>query len=551
MNEGLHQIRYRWTERSLLGERGMGPVESSLPQAHIEAWDALLRDHVWATGPEPAFTYLWSGEAGALIRKVTTAGGGRPGSSAHVLVGGRFLSPKVAIGLTTWTGWDAPELTEVPWSRLAPAARQGIRDVRRRSRALAPDRLAVLVAHLLSASGEPFSVLAEADPLAVVMAFTDLVGRPAGFATDEADDNGTSMPEAVFLKEAPFSTTIAARRRLMAQVSPADAELHTFADALVRAYRMQGRDGVARVRLATPPGDAAEAHAWARRAQFRPGVLADLTRLHLLGTDILRELAADPGPVTAAAITAPAADLAYALGQAVPEPLSAGLVTAALRRAVPPDGDHTLLEALAKHAPIGPGLLAPYLPVDLDRLAYVTGLLLSREDRLSVLTGAVAALSAQDLISWIGERATDDPDAAWAGFHQMLDRVPGLARPDLDALVRSQLLAVYLRAVLGSPPDVARAAAMLLAAFPEGTHDLGTLTPLIDHGDPAVLHAVETVVADPAVRDAVLRRIRFSFYQAQRLPPPAPPQPAGGDAPGGSRWPLGRRRRSANDRTAT
>lgn len=554
MTTDLHRIHYRWTEHSLLGERGMSPAESSLAPEYLEWWNAHLRDHVWATGPEPGWTYLRWGTTGALIRKVTTTGeGARPGSSAQVLIGDRLMTPQVAVGLTTWGGWDGPAAVAVPWGRVGADARRGIRAIRKRARALSPDHLAALLAHLLDASGEPFSVLAEPDPLAVVMAFVDLVGRPSGFATDEADDNGAAMPEAVFLREVPFSTTVAARRRLMAQIEPADHDLHRFAGALARAYRSQGRAGITRIRAAAPPADAEQARAWAWESQFAPGVLADLTRLHLLGTDALDTLAAAPERVAATARSVPAADLAYALGQSLPPPLTDTLIVEALARAVPPTGDHVLLEALAKHGPLAPGLLLPYLRIDLDRLAYVTGLLLSRDDRVGTLIEAMSQLTVPDLISWIGERAADDRDAAWAGYHQMLGRVPGLGPDGIRALVGARLLAAPLRAVFGTAAvaGVAQHVAALLAAFPAGTHDLRTLTPLIDQGDPAVLHAIDSLVADPEVRELLLQRIRYAYYQRERLSPPVPPRPAGGDPPAGSFRLFGGRRRSADDRTAT
>lgn len=543
MTDDVHQVRYRWTEESLLGERGMGPAESSLSREELAVWDARMRDHVWATGAQPGYTFLRTDGRGALIRKVTTEAGGRPGSSAHVLIG-RPLVAGMAVGLTTWPGWDAPELVPLPWAELSPVAHDGMQDVRRRSRALPPDRLATLVAHLLDASGEPFSVLAEPDPVAVVLAFGDLVGRPATFATDEADDNGAGMPEVVFLREAPFSTTVAARRRLTAEVAPADAELHTFAIAMVEAYRTLGREGLNRIRVTVPPADVAGARAWARRAQFRPGVLADLTRLHLLAPETLDDLVADPATVTATAGTAAAGDLAYALGQALPDALLTCLIPVALGRAVPPTGEHLVLEALAKHAPIDPALLTPHLPVDVDRLAYVTGKLLSDEDRLAMLTAKVDVLSTEDLVSWIGERAADDPAAAWAGFLQMCRRAPQLTEQEVASLVAGQLLTGSLGAVLGSAAEVANAARALLLALPPGTHDLGTLAPLIERGGAAVLHAVESAVADPAVREAVQRRIRSTFYQAEGLPEPAPPP-----APAGSRWSRAlQRRRPVDDR---
>ena len=81
MSADVHTIRYRWSESSLVGTRGMGPVETSLPPDQLPVWDRRLRDHVWAASAEPGFTFVAHDGAGALIRKHTTqADEGRPGS---------------------------------------------------------------------------------------------------------------------------------------------------------------------------------------------------------------------------------------------------------------------------------------------------------------------------------------------------------------------------------------------------------------------------------------------------------------------------------------
>ena len=46
MSQVIHQVRYGWSPSSLLGTRGMGPVESTLPADLLTVWDGYLRDHV-------------------------------------------------------------------------------------------------------------------------------------------------------------------------------------------------------------------------------------------------------------------------------------------------------------------------------------------------------------------------------------------------------------------------------------------------------------------------------------------------------------------------
>ena len=212
MSQVIHQVRYGWSPSSLLGTRGMGPVESTLPADLLTVWDGYLRDHVWAASAEPGFTFIVREDIGALLRKVATpAADGRPGSAAHALLGSR-LTARDALGLTGWDGWDAPALSELPWSALEAAAYRGLGELRARARALQPDRLAGLFAQLLQAPGEGYTVIGEPDPLAVTCALGDLIGQIPTFASDEHDDTGPSLPTAVFLREAPFSTTAVTRR---------------------------------------------------------------------------------------------------------------------------------------------------------------------------------------------------------------------------------------------------------------------------------------------------------------------------------------------------
>src|SRR5262245_36707089 len=214
MSQVVHQVRYDWSPSSLLGERGMGPVESTLPDELLPVWDSYLRDHVWAADAEAGFTFIVRESIGVLIRKVATvAADGRPGSAAHALLG-PDLTAHDALGLTCWGGWDDGPLGEMPWTAFEPVAEWGLVELRARARILLADRLSGLFAQVLQAPGDSYTIIGEPDPLAVTCALGDLMGDTPTFATDERDDTGAGLPTAVFLRKAPFSTTTVTRRRL-------------------------------------------------------------------------------------------------------------------------------------------------------------------------------------------------------------------------------------------------------------------------------------------------------------------------------------------------
>ncbi|MET0418465.1 MAG: hypothetical protein ABW022_20830, partial [Actinoplanes sp.] len=333
MSQVVHQIRYRWSE----------PVESTMPAESQASWDAFLRDHVRSAGSEPGFTFVARGGVGALIRK--------DGGSAHALLS-RSLSARLALGLTTWSEWESGRVEPLRWPALEPAVTQGLLGVRDRAMALPPDRLAVLYAQLLGASGEPYTVLGEDDPAAVILAFGDLFGHTPAFATDEADDTGGHLPAAVFLRKEPATGT--ARRRLIANGPVPDQGLLAFTGTVAAAYVTEGPDALTRIRPTRPPADLAEALDWAGMAQFVPGVLADLTRLPRLTPDLVHRLADAKAVrrVAAAATAAPAADLVHALDRDLPQAVAAAIFRVALRRALPRTGEPVLLDRLAEVGPL-------------------------------------------------------------------------------------------------------------------------------------------------------------------------------------------------------
>ncbi len=506
ISQVVHQIRYRWSE----------PVDSTMAAESRATWDTFLRDHVRAAGPEPGFTFVARGGVGVLIRKA--------GASAHALLS-RGLSARTALGLTSWAEWAEGGLQPLRWPALEPAITQGLRGVRERSMALPPERLAVLYAQLLGAAGEPYTVLGEDDPAAVVLAFGDLFGLTPAFATDEADDAGAHLPTAVFLRKEPASGP--ARRRLIANGPVPDQGLLAFTGTVAAAYVAEGPDALARIRPARPPADLAEALEWAGSAQFVPGVLADLTRLSRLAPGLAQRLADGKAVhrVTAAATAAPAADLAHALDRDLPQAVAAPIFRVALRRALPPPGDPVLLDRLAELGPLAPQLLTEHLPLDLDRLTEVTARLLTVDDRVAVLAEATAAVPVPDVLAWIEERVADDPAAAYAGFVTLCRRGPDMSRADVAALIRRGALADSVHRIAGSPRAAARQLAALLGALPPGSIGMDEAARLAAGGDPVLLHALDTAVDDAAVREALHWQLRLAYYRSHGLPEPVPPPP--------------------------
>jgi hypothetical protein len=504
MSQVVHQISYRWSE----------PVDSTMPAKSRAPWDDFLRDHVRAAGPEPGFTFVARGDVGILLRKA--------GESAHALLS-RGLGARTALGLTTWTGWEPDSLQPLRWAALEPAVTKGLRSVRDRATALPPERLAVLYAQLLGAAGEPYTVLGEDDPAAVVLAFGDLFGQTPAFATDEADDAGGHLPTAVFLRKEP--ATGPARRRLIANGPVPDQGLLAFTGTVAAAYVNDGPDALARIRPPRPPADLAEALEWAGTAQFVPGVLADLTRLPRLGPGLGQRLADAKAVhrVTAAATAAPAADLAHALDRDLPQSVAAPIFRVALRRALPATGEPVLLDRLAALGPLAPQLITEHLPLDLGRLTEVTARLLTDSDRVEVLAEAAAALPVPEVLAWTEERSADDPAAARAGFRTLCRRGPDMSRGDVAALVRRGALAACIQRITGSPREAARQLGALLGSLPAGSLGMGEAAHLAAGGDPVLLHALDTVVDDVAVREALHWQIRVAYYRSHGLPEPVPP----------------------------
>lgn len=533
MNDFVHQIRYGWSETSLLGTRGMGPVHSTLPEDLLPAWDRHLRDHVWVAGTEPGFTFLVRDGMGALLRKVpATSPNGRQGSAAQVLLGPR-LSARAALGLTLWPGWEEPVPGVLDWHTLRIAADEGTHLLRRRARALPADRLARLFAQLLAAPGDGYTVIGEPEPLALTCALGDLMSATPSFASDEPDDVRSDLPTAVFLREAPVSATTVTRRRLDPAAGSSDPVLSSFASAAAEAYTEDGLDGIAWLRRDRPPADADDSRAWAHAAQFAPGVLADLTRLPRLTRaefDALdtREARAR---IAAAAAAASSDRLLRALSGNLPAPIEAILLRESVARVASPPGDGALLDRLAELGPLAPELIAERAPAEFGRLAGLTRVLLAPDARREMLESAARPLPFDELIHWVGRYAGPDPGAALAMYGALCARSGTAPAEDLWSLAERGLLIDDLRRIAESEGQVSAWLAALLRSMPSRfVTDPIVLNALLARPDPALLHALDGAVADGASRARIHSVVRSAYYRAHDLPEPAAVRPGDGSA---------------------
>ncbi|MGW4064353.1 hypothetical protein ACWEGE_39120 [Amycolatopsis sp. NPDC004747] len=546
----VHQIRYGWASSTLLGSRGMGPVESTLPESGLSDWDPYLRDHVWAVGPDAGFTFVQLGDVGALVRKVPAAAeDGRPGSAAHVLLC-RDLSPRTALGLASWGGWDTLEHGVLSWSALETSAHHGIRNLRARARRLPPDRLASLFGQLLGAPGDCYTVIGESDPLAVTCALGDLIGRPPTFASDEPDDNGRHLPTAVFLRHAPVSTTAASRRRLVASATPDETDVAAFASAVVGAYVTDGVDVVNRIQRSQPPATVDEVRDWAAGAQFAPGVLADITWLPRLHPEVLAGLARPEATelLRAAAGSAPMTTLVTTLQQNLPHEVMKVIVDEALRKAFAA-ADRSEVRRLAALGPFPLELVSPHVPPNLDAVTYLAGDLLTARDKQVLIHQAAGSLVYPEVLRWIDERSETDGENARYVYdslcRSLYERKRKVTLEDMRALVARGALEEAVRRFAGSEQQISGYLVEHLAVLPKRVLTRDVVADLADRAGPVLLHALDTVLVDPAGREVVHHRIRLGYYQAHHLPAPTadPGRPQGN---GALRWLF--RRRPSNPR---
>jgi len=289
MNQAVHQIRYCWSESSLLGTRGMGPVESTPAAGSAPHLGSV------PTGPR------MGGRRGAWVhvrrlrwRRSTPQEGGDGGTDGPDPPRARRCSARrmtaqeaTRAHLLGRLGRFRPERAGLARAGASRRPRPSA-SLRARARTTLADRLADLFAQLLIAPAGGYTVIGEPDPLAVTCALGDLIGETPTFASDESADTRARPADRCLPGARPsFSSTTATRRRLSPGNALADAALSSFAVAVVDAYVTDGLDGIAAIRPDRPPANPAEVREWAQAAQFAPGVIADLTRLPKLSPAVL------------------------------------------------------------------------------------------------------------------------------------------------------------------------------------------------------------------------------------------------------------------------
>jgi hypothetical protein len=327
----VDQILISWSERTLTEGQGVGPTASSIrSREELATWEQRLLATDWAAAevgagvPRPALVYLQFGdEAAVLHKKPVSDPRGRPGSTlAHALVGPvSVLGARVALGLHGWAGWiqeepagpgapgglDEPaRLTALDASDLRRTAGAGYRKLGESARRLDPGLLAVLFATLLSDPLGRFSfspaddasgLLADEDDLEakLLCSVLDAVGNATGqawtFSTCEAEEPpAASRPRLVFLSQAQgFSTRVPTGHRApLGQLAwfgqEADAPeadvLRTFGGTLAETFALNP-EVLGRLKPRLPVTSTHEAIAWARDAEFAPGVPADFGNILL------------------------------------------------------------------------------------------------------------------------------------------------------------------------------------------------------------------------------------------------------------------------------
>jgi hypothetical protein len=297
----LDQIVFAWSEDSLTGTRGIGPVAASLPVEELQRWTGRLKGAAWAVqetpGGQSGFSYLVYEDVAAVLRKWPVHDeGGRPGSTwTHVLTGpARLLTTDLALLLAGWDGWLKPEAAS-PRSRQMSALEAGRLVGERLSAAdradTANDTVQVLTRILADPQSAVIVTGAQAPTIHVTRAVIEILeaigdfGQPWTFATRESGASVPAGARIVFLLEDPESPGYPSRRsaHTRIEIRPDGPDPHLLTTALsqmlVHAWVSEGR--------AVPPGlravnrlDSADAVArWAQSVQLAPGVLRDDQRL--------------------------------------------------------------------------------------------------------------------------------------------------------------------------------------------------------------------------------------------------------------------------------
>ncbi|MFF3329851.1 hypothetical protein ACFYWX_09855 [Streptomyces sp. NPDC002888] len=295
---------YRWSELSLTGGNGVGPVATSLSDADLGRWDRRLAPLVWAAqgSTRPGYMYLTYDDEAAVLRKVSVQDAhGRSGSTlAHVLTG-PAADVDLALALTlcrsdwNWLppgGLDGTQshLPLVPLDRLRPHLEPDVAALEKAAAEVPEALIAPVAAAVLSAPAEPVTVVGSLVPAEVVIqALSGVLGPlTAGewtFATGEESDSGPELPRFVFLEHerGPLhqgNSRLLVRADVVEDMGAADASVERAA-RLVRFHRRRGPEAIARLRPHHPLRSGQEARAWQDQHQTATGMVMDVAGMLL------------------------------------------------------------------------------------------------------------------------------------------------------------------------------------------------------------------------------------------------------------------------------
>ncbi|MEU7905041.1 hypothetical protein [Actinoplanes sp. NPDC049118] len=293
----VHQVVFRWAEVTLTGNRGVGPVASSMAPADTDAWRSRLDREIWAAA-RPGLSYLAGDGIGVVVHKLPVKDNNdRPGSTlTHVLIGpAAALTTGRALGLVDWYGWfregmPTPgdgRLPPLDAARLAEEADLGLRSLRRRAREIPPGPIEQLARAAMADPATPLSVLGAQLPVPeVVCGLVDLLGpayEPWTFATAETADDGAARPRLIFLDEVPDSVTTRPRLSLSWDPPGPDGR-ERFLALYADAYRRDSLRAIGPVRPRSVLAKPREIAAWERGSVVAPGVLrSPYSLLHRAG----------------------------------------------------------------------------------------------------------------------------------------------------------------------------------------------------------------------------------------------------------------------------
>lgn len=605
---------YRWSERSLAGRSGVGPVATSLDPGRLQEWDGRLHQLVWAaTGhregnaaPRPGFMYLAWGQEAAVLRKLPVRDpAGRPGSTlTYVLTGpADWLGLPLALALcrSEWEEWlprgarDAARPTGVAGGpgggpaegprglavRLPRVPLDKLREhVRDFGYAVALDAarvpaglLTALTATVLADPGAPVTVLGcpvsgEAVVYAVAGLLSELAVGPWTFATREESDSGAALPQFVFVDGQAHGPLSADRSRRPVEASApeapeaagADAETVALARQLVAVYRKRGPEAFARLLPARPLATAEEIHAWMRRHQVAPGLIADV--LSLLDAAAREDLDPAEAHFLSSKACVPQVELVLRglsgarLSGLVrdwgrpdgPDLAPYGRVRDALhrevlRRCLSPAADEEAFALLPVLREARPGAEAaaavigeavrnaagrgePLGALHVLRVVRGAGLPPYLEDQLT--GGVFARLSAAQLLRQVQANSGTDPRFARQLLAQAEDGMPRLPRRRRRAARREVLDLLYERQFLAdavdrmAPEDDPAAAVPLYGAlvFCAAGHAprLAAVRALLHAADrdpgppPALLRALYEMAGSRRARREVLRAVAYDYF---------------------------------------